>query len=94
MSEATRVSFLVESGERWAELVGVHLTGQARIVDDPELIVRVNAATEDKYASYRTAPDAMPKATRDYYGIGIAVLEITPDDRILTWDNSRLELGG
>ena len=39
-----RVSFLVESGRRWVDLVGVHLTGTARIVDDPKLLERVAAS--------------------------------------------------
>ncbi len=31
-----RVSFLVESGERWAELRAVHVTGKGHIVEDLE----------------------------------------------------------
>ena len=30
-----RASFLVESGERWAELEAVHLDGRVEIVEDP-----------------------------------------------------------
>ena len=85
-----RVSFLVESGARWAELVGVHLTGRARIVEEPDLLARVADALHEKYRTYRTAHEAMPEATRRYYDVARAVLEIMPDERILTWDNSRL----
>ena len=31
-----RVSFLVESGERWRELRAVHVVGRAEIVEDPD----------------------------------------------------------
>jgi PPOX class probable F420-dependent enzyme len=87
-----RVSFLVESGERWAELLGVHLTGEARVVTDDDLRARIRTALDDKYRAFRTEPAAMPDATRRHYSVVMTVLEITPDDRILSWDNSRLQL--
>jgi len=89
-----RVSFLVESGARWAELVGVHLTGRARIVIEPDLVSRVHHALAEKYKAHRTRRDALPEATRRYYDVETAVIEIVPDERILTWDNNRLELEG
>ena len=89
-----RVSFLVESGERWAELLGVHLTGNASIVTEPDLQARVRQAMDEKYAAFRTQAAAMPDATRRHYAVAMTVIEIIPDDRILTWDNSRLQLGG
>ncbi len=85
-----RVSFLVESGERWVELLGVHLTGTARIVDDTPLLERVTAALADKYARFRTSRDQMPSATRARYETVAATIEITPDERILSWENARL----
>jgi nitroimidazol reductase NimA-like FMN-containing flavoprotein (pyridoxamine 5'-phosphate oxidase superfamily) len=85
-----RVSFLVESGERWAELRAVHLTGRARIVDEPELKARVAAAFDAKYAAFRTARTEMPAATRAHYEVETATIEITPDERFLSWDNARL----
>jgi nitroimidazol reductase NimA-like FMN-containing flavoprotein (pyridoxamine 5'-phosphate oxidase superfamily) len=87
-----RVSFLVESGERWAELRAVHLTGRARIVIESELKSRVAAALDAKYAAFRTARAEMPAATRAHYQVDIATIEITPDGRILSWDNARLGL--
>jgi len=83
-----RVSFLVESGTRWAELRAVHLTGRARIVTEPDLRARVAAALDAKYAAFRTARAAMPAATR----VEVATIEISPDERILSWDNARLGL--
>ena len=85
-----RVSFLVESGERWAELLGVHLTGSARIVHEPELLARVAAALTDKYSRFRTPRDQMPETTRARYEAEVATIEITPDERILSWENARL----
>ncbi len=88
-----RASFLVESGERWAELRAVHLTGHARFVTDPELTGRVNERFAAKYASFATPRAAMPEATRRHYEAGKRMLiEITADERILSWDNARLTL--
>jgi hypothetical protein len=32
----------------------------------------------------------MAAATRAHYGGTLATIEITPDERVLTWDNARL----
>lgn len=85
-----RVSFLVESGERWAALVGVHISGQARLVDDPGLRDRVEVALHEKYAAFRVPREQMPAATRAHYETAVSTIEIVPDDRILSWDNARL----
>lgn len=87
-----RVSFLVESGERWSELRAVHLTGTATIVADPAVTERVLAALDVKYRAYRTQRSAMPAETRSRYSTGATVVEIVPDDRILSWDNARIPL--
>ena len=85
-----RASFLVEAGERWAELTAVHLTGTISLVDDEQVIERIRAASDAKYASYRTPGAEMPTATRDHYANAKAYLRFTPDPRIVSWDNSRL----
>lgn len=87
-----RVSFLVESGERWADLRAVHLTGRARVVTELELLARVAAALDAKYRAFRTPRAAMPGVTRAHYEAELATIEITPDERILSWDNARLGL--
>jgi len=89
-----RVSFLVESGERWRELRGVHLTGTARIVEEPDLIERVGSALGKKYAGFSGDRAAMPAETRGHYEVEHLVIEIEPDERILSYDNSRIPLTG
>ena len=88
-----RAGFLVESGLLWSELSGVHLTGRARFVTDPSALARVAVALEAKYAEYRTPRAAMPVGTRARYETETATIEFVADQRILSWDNSRLELG-
>jgi acyl-CoA synthetase (AMP-forming)/AMP-acid ligase II len=85
-----RSSFLVEAGERWAELTAVHLTGTIGLVDDEDVIERIRSASDAKYAAFRTVASAMPSATREHYGRSTAYLCFTPDERIVSWDNARL----
>ena len=86
------MSFLVESGEHWAQLRGVHLTGRARFVTEPDLLASVSDALHAKYDAFRTPRPAMPDLTRAAYEAEAATIEIVPDGRILSWDNDRLEL--
>jgi nitroimidazol reductase NimA-like FMN-containing flavoprotein (pyridoxamine 5'-phosphate oxidase superfamily) len=88
-----RASFLVESGERWAELEAVHLTGTVEFVDDLEVIAQIDDALDGKYAPFRTARAAMPEKTQQHYA-GRTFLRLRPDVRIVSWDNRRLPLGG
>lgn len=88
-----RCSFLVEAGERWAELQAVHLTGTATVIEpEGELRDRIGAQIRDKYSAYRTTSKAMPSATKAHYAAPGAMIEIVPDDRVLSWDNHFLGL--
>jgi PPOX class probable F420-dependent enzyme len=87
-----RVAFLVESGERWAELEAVHITGSAEVVDDAAVLARVEAEMERKYAAFRTERAAMPAGTRRHYERPFVVIRIVPDPRVLSWDNRKLEI--
>ena len=90
-----RCSFLVEAGERWADLRAVHLECLVAVIEpDPDLAARIAEATGAKYAAYRTRTTAMPSATRERYAVQPgAVLELTPQGKMLTWDNRHLGLG-
>jgi PPOX class probable F420-dependent enzyme len=86
-----RASFLVESGERWADLRAVHLTGRVEEVHDERMLARIDEAMDRKYSSFRTPAADMPEATRDHYA-GRTFFRLVPDPRVLTWDNSRITL--
>jgi hypothetical protein len=86
-----RASFLVESGERWSELLAVHLTGRVEVIGDDRSRESVRNLLDAKYASSRTATSAMPETTSDHYA-SMAYLRFIPDDRILSWDNQRIAL--
>jgi nitroimidazol reductase NimA-like FMN-containing flavoprotein (pyridoxamine 5'-phosphate oxidase superfamily) len=88
-----RCSFLVESGTYWRELKAVLVTGSAREVTDEDTKRRVREALDAKYDRYRTKHSNMPEETRSVYDSpGRVTFEVVPDDRILTWDNARVEL--
>jgi len=89
-----RIGFLVEGGLRWAELWAVHLTGRAVPVDDPTVLEAVAAVQAQKYAGFSTPRTAYPEATRRFYESDPqrVVYRIDADDRILSWDNTKLGL--
>ena len=86
-----RASFLVEAGERWAELRAVHLTGAITEVLDDAAKAEIDAALDAKYGAFKTARSEMSDATRDVYANQV-FFRLVPASRILTWDNRRLEL--
>ena len=88
-----RASFLVESGEKWAELEAVHLTGRVEIVVHTTAIERIDDALDTKYAAFRGVREAMPEKTQAHYA-GRTFMRLVPDDRFLSWDNRRIPLKG
>ena len=88
-----RASFLVESGERWAELRAVHLTGSVVFVEDETEITAIDEAIQAKYQRFQTPHQAMPERTQQHYA-GRTFLRLVPDERILSWENARLQLKG
>jgi PPOX class probable F420-dependent enzyme len=87
-----RATFLVERGERWAELCAVMLTTRVVLHRDGDVLTRVLDALDEKYAAYRTASVAMPDASREHYADPAVVLELVPTGAPVTWDNSKLRL--
>jgi len=87
-----RCSFLVEDGERWAELRAVHLDCRAVELDaSDERRPVIARAIAEKYAGLRSQPQEMPDATREHYERTMgAVLEVVPEGKTLTWDNRKL----
>jgi nitroimidazol reductase NimA-like FMN-containing flavoprotein (pyridoxamine 5'-phosphate oxidase superfamily) len=88
-----RASFLVETGDRWADLQAVHLDCRATVIEpSPQLAARIREALDEKYRAYRTAQSAMPTATKEHYRHAAgAIIELVPE-KMLTWDNRKLGL--
>lgn len=87
-----RASFLVESGEQWAELLGVHLTGRVEVISDAAATARADADILAKYAAFRPPITGLPQATQKYYAKNV-FLRFVPEGKILTWDNARIATG-
>lgn len=86
-----RASFLVESGELWAELKAVHFTGTAALVDpEPELLAQIEAENSRKYDAFRTPAEDMPEAVAQVYASTMRWVKFTPDARVLSWSNAKL----
>jgi hypothetical protein len=52
----------------------------------------VRALLDEKYGAYRTPRPDMPDATRARYEVESAVIRLDHEERILSWDNAKLEL--
>ena len=85
-----RGCFLVEAGVAWADLHAVLWLGRFEVVEDgPELDI-VGAAIDSKYGSFRSAPAALPDATKKHYGRRSVVYRLRPTERKITWDNRKI----
>jgi nitroimidazol reductase NimA-like FMN-containing flavoprotein (pyridoxamine 5'-phosphate oxidase superfamily) len=85
-----RCSFVVSSGERWAELKAAVLTCRAVAVEEEPLRTRVLARFDEKYDAFRTAKAAMPASSQRHYKGEPVVIRLEVVDTVLSWDNSRL----
>ena len=91
-----RGSFLVETGEKWAELAAVHLPVRATVLDaeaDAEEMEQAGRLFAEKYAASRTSTKSMPKATSKHYS-SQRIIRLDPAGPALSWDNSRIRLAG
>jgi Pyridoxamine 5'-phosphate oxidase len=88
-----RASFLVESGERWIDLLGVHLSGTVRIVDDAAEVSRLVAALHGKYSGFRPDAAVLPATTKARYATS-TFLRFIPEGRILDVGELAVARGG
>lgn len=87
-----RVAVLVESGERYAELRGVQLTGSVEIVTDTEIICDIAAALLVKYEGL--ALEHVPAAREAYAAKAPkqVAFRLIPQ-RTVSWDHRKLMPG-
>jgi PPOX class probable F420-dependent enzyme len=87
-----RAGVLVESGERWAELKAVSFTARAAEVTDEGRRAEVLSLLGDKYRGRRQSRSTLPAATVQHYQAADAIIRLTPEGRLLTWDNAKVSL--
>ena len=84
-----KVTLLVEAGEEYAELRGVHVTGQCEVVDDLRAVQDTLVdITGGEAAASQDARQAMYKVIEGTAAKRV-LLRITPE-KIVSWDHRKL----
>ena len=87
-----RGSFLVETGQEWAELAAVHLPVRARVLDPEEdrpEVQRAGRLFAEKYERFRAAGTKLPSATTEHYR-SRRIIRLDPAGPPVSWDNARI----
>jgi PPOX class probable F420-dependent enzyme len=79
----SRVSLLVESGDRYAELKGVVIYGHAEIIDDFDKIIDVLLAAAGAENNASTRQGVAKTAAKRY------LIRVKPE-RVVSWDHAKL----
>jgi hypothetical protein len=87
------LTVLVERGLGYAELQGVMIRGTARLVDDPDYVLRIYGRLAAKYTMVGDEPveldrEALEAAFGRFAPKNTAV--IVEPDRIVSWDHTKL----
>ena len=88
----SRVAILVESGDRYAELKGVQISGRLELSDDIDTICDIAAALLVKYEGL---DPAYIEATREAYrptAVKQVAMRLVPE-RTVSWDHAKIVTG-
>lgn len=85
-----RASFLVESGQAWAELMAVSFAAIATIEPDADTIALMLKLIAEKYAGAKPPLERLPAKVADLYQGEQLVLRLDPVGRLSTWNNAGL----
>jgi PPOX class probable F420-dependent enzyme len=89
----SRVTVLLETGEKYEELKGVMIRGKARLVDDPAYTLGIYGRLAGKYAMVGDAPvvlegEALEAAFGRFAPKNTSVM-VEPE-RVASWDHTKL----
>lgn len=88
-----RLSALVERGEAYAELQGVMIEGQARLVDDPAYVLALYGKMAAKYAMVGPEPKVLsPEELEAAFGRFATknTAVVVEPVRVTSWDHTKL----
>jgi PPOX class probable F420-dependent enzyme len=88
-----RLSVLVEEGEAYAELRGVMIEGRARLIDDPDYVLRLYGRMAAKYALAGPAPRMLsPEELEAAFGRHARknTAVVVEPARVASWDHAKL----
>ena len=78
------VSFLVHSGRKYSELMGVQIAGQAEIVDDTDRVLALFESMGIRYGNPGVGGGARASAPKR------VAVRIRPD-KVVSWDHGKLD---
>jgi PPOX class probable F420-dependent enzyme len=88
-----KLTVLVETGDDYSQLQGVMIKGDARLVDDPEYVLKVYGGLAAKYPMINDTPvdldpDALEAAFGRFAPKNTAV--VVEPLKVVTWDHTKL----
>jgi PPOX class probable F420-dependent enzyme len=86
-----RCSFLVESGEKWVDLIAVEFRATATIVEDAAEAEAAEKALAEKYAGFGPPAQLLPDATKKHYSAR-TVIRLDPTGPAISWNNQKIRL--
>ncbi len=83
-----KITCLVESGDSYSELKGVELVGTGRVVEDPDMVLKIGMSVTSRY-NFAGADlnDARPFVEAQ---VGKRFCVIVDVERTVSWDHSKL----
>jgi PPOX class probable F420-dependent enzyme len=84
-----RLTFLVEAGDRYEELRGVELVGEARVVEDPESVHALGVSVYERYMGPYTE-EQRPMVEAMMNKRLVVTLDVT---KVVSWDHRKLAAG-
>jgi nitroimidazol reductase NimA-like FMN-containing flavoprotein (pyridoxamine 5'-phosphate oxidase superfamily) len=89
----SKTGFLVESGERWRDLMAVSFAAEATFVDDDALRSDVLDARAEKYRGLGSGGSStLPPAAVKHYAREPSIVRLAPIGQLLSWDNRKMRL--
>lgn len=88
-----RCSVLVETGEKWRDLVALQFQADAVILDDGPEAAAADAASVAKYEAFRTPVEQLPASAQALYGDSVWI-RLDPVGHAVSWNNSKIRLRG
>jgi len=81
-----RLTFLVEAGDRYEELRGVELVGQARLVEEPEAVHALGISVYERYVGPYTE-EQRPMVEAMMNKRLVVTIDVT---KVVSWDHRKL----
>jgi PPOX class probable F420-dependent enzyme len=81
-----RLTFLVEAGDRYEELRGVELVGQAHLIEDPDTVWEFGISMWERYVGPYT-DDQRPMVEAMMHNRLVVTLDVA---KVVSWDHRKL----